>query len=121
VEAFVAEVMASWQATGGEPDIALKLPSLLGAAGFQLTEVQPILFAVHPADYRWQWPASFVTTNLRRLQELGRVDAGWCDEVRREWASAEADPTTLLLTPLVLEIIAEKTAVEEKRDSHLLG
>jgi SAM-dependent methyltransferase len=108
VEAFVAEVMASWKAAGGEPDVALALPALLRASGFRLTHVEPILFAVHPADFRWRWPASFLDTNLRRLHELGRVDAAWCEEVRTQWAAAEADPTTILLTPLMLEIIAEK-------------
>jgi SAM-dependent methyltransferase len=108
VEAFVAEVMASWKATGGEPDVALRLPALLQAGGFRLRRVEPILFAVHPADFRWRWPASFLESNLRRLHELGRVDGAWCEEVRGEWATAEADPTTVLLTPLVLEVIAEK-------------
>jgi SAM-dependent methyltransferase len=108
VEAFVAEVMASWQAAGGEPDVALRLPLLLRAAGFRLVHVEPILFAVHPADFRWRWPASFLEINLQRLHELGCVDSGWCEQVRGEWAAAEADPTTILLTPLVLEIIAEK-------------
>ena len=110
VEAFVAEVMASWKATGGEPDVALALPLLLQSAGFRLTHVEPIVFAVHPTDFRWRWPASFLDTNLRRLLELGRVDAGFCDRVRNEWAMAESDPTTVMLTPMVLEIIAEKSA-----------
>jgi len=61
---------------------------------------------------RWRWPASFLDTNLRRLHEFGRVDARWCDEVRSEWGAAEADPTTILLTLLVPEIIAEKVAAD---------
>ena len=36
VEAFVAEVMASWKATGGEPDVALALPSCSSPQGFVL-------------------------------------------------------------------------------------
>jgi hypothetical protein len=28
--------------------------------------------------------------------------------MRREWAEAEADPATLMVTPMVLEIVAEK-------------
>jgi SAM-dependent methyltransferase len=110
VEAFVSEVTASWKATGGEPDVALTLPLLLTAAGFRLTHVEPIIFAVHPADFAWRWPASFLDTNLRRLLELGRVDAGFCERVRDEWTTAESDPATVMLTPMVLEIIAEKVA-----------
>jgi SAM-dependent methyltransferase len=109
LEEFVSEVMASWRETGGEPDIALQLPLLLKEAGFQITHTEPITFSVHPADFRWRWPASFLEVNLRRLLELGRVDKRWCDRVKSEWATAEANPNTILLTPIVLEIIAEKT------------
>ncbi len=110
VESFVEQVMASWREAGGEPDVALQLPSFLEAAGMRVTFSQPIIFAVHPGDYRWRWPASFLEINLKRLQELGRVDAAWCDQVQAEWTAAEADPASLLLTPMVLEIIAEKVA-----------
>jgi hypothetical protein len=56
----------------------------------------------------WQWPASFVGIGLARLQELGRIDAAFADKVRREVAEASANPNALLITPLVLEIMAEK-------------
>ena len=110
VEAFVAEVMASWRASGGEPDISLVLPGLLTAAGFRIIHAEPMVFAVHPSDYIWQWLASFVNINLERLVELKRVEARWADEVRAEWAAAEGEPTSILLTPMVLEIVGEKMA-----------
>ena len=108
VEAFVNEVMESWRASGGEPDIALSLPCLLREAGLHVRHVSPIVFAVHPHDPVWSWPSSFLEINLRRLLDLGRVDAAWADSVRREFRLAEADPLTLMITPMVLEIIAER-------------
>jgi hypothetical protein len=58
----------------------------------------------------WQWPASFLDVNLSRLLELGHVDQSWVTAVRREFATVESNPHTLMITPLVLEIIAERRA-----------
>jgi len=108
VESFVSEVMQSWLASGGEPDIALRLPSLLRDVGLRVRHLRPIVFAVTPSDFVWRWPSAFLETNLRRLLDLGRVDKAWVDSVRREFREAEADPTTMMITPMVLEILAER-------------
>jgi len=108
VERFVAEVTASWRASGGEPDVVLCFPPLLRAAGLRVREVRPHVRTVSPGDYLWQWPASFIEINLVRLLDLGRVTADWCESVRSEFREAEADPSTLLTTPLFLEIIARR-------------
>ena len=47
-------------------------------------------------------------TNLQRLLDLGRVDQDWTESVRAALRAAEADPTTLMITPMVLEIVAER-------------
>jgi SAM-dependent methyltransferase len=108
MESFVEEVMASWRATGGEPDVALDFPTLFRAAGLQTIEVHPRILTISPGDYAWQWPASFVEINLARLLELGRVDSVWVEAVREDFRKATADPMTLLNTPLFLEIIARR-------------
>jgi hypothetical protein len=56
----------------------------------------------------WQWPVTFIETHLERLIELGRIDQQFAREVRTAVASAEKDPNAQMVTPLVLEIIAEK-------------
>jgi SAM-dependent methyltransferase len=106
---FVREVMASWRAAGGEPDIAPALIGHLTDAGFTIREAVPRVTCVRPRDHAWQWPASFLEVYPDRLVELGRVDAAWADRVRREFRAA-ADSRTLMVTPVVLEIIAERPA-----------
>ena len=108
IESFVNEVVASWRASGGEPDVALNFPALFRAAGLRILEAHPRILTLSPKDYAWQWPASFIEINLARLLELGRVDAAWTEAVRREFNEAELDPMTLLNTPLFLEIIARR-------------
>jgi SAM-dependent methyltransferase len=105
---FVAEVMASWRAAGGEPNVAPALIEALGRGGFRLLSVRPLVFATRPGELTWQWPAAFVATNAARLQELGRVSKEWVADVERELHEAEADPSSVMVTPLVLEVIAER-------------
>ena len=56
----------------------------------------------------WQWPAQFIQVHLLRLLELGRVGEPFADKVRTDLAAAENDVPSFMLTPLVLEIVAEK-------------
>jgi len=107
-EEFVREVMANWRATGGEPDIAPALVGLLDDAGFTIRGVEPHVFCVRPRDYMWNWAATFINVHPDRLVELGRVDAAWAQRVRDEFRAAENDPRTVMITPMVMEIVAER-------------
>ena len=108
IEQFVQEVMKSWREHGGEPDIARDMPALLPKAGFRIRHARPLGMSLMPHETAWNWPAGFVRTNVPRLVELGRVSQAWSDQVLAELAAAEADPNSLFVTPLVLEIVAER-------------
>jgi SAM-dependent methyltransferase len=108
LERFSDEVMASWRAAGGEPNVARELPQLLSEAGLRVTEIVPRVRTVSRRDYTWQWPKSFVGINVARLRELERVSDEWAAEVRREFAAADADPNAWFTTPMFLEIVARK-------------
>lgn len=108
LEDYVRQVMKTWRGSGGEPDIGLELPQLLHQAGFIVRETTPRVFCVRPTDFMWRWPAAFIDSGLNRFLELKEVTETWADTVRQEFQSAQADSTTLMMTPLVLEIVAEK-------------
>jgi ubiquinone/menaquinone biosynthesis C-methylase UbiE len=108
LEKFAQEVMASWRASGGEPDVARALPGLLREAGMRVLEIHPRVRTVAPREYAWQWPASFIEINVARLQDLGRLTEAEGAEVLREFRAANVDPQSWFTTPLFLEIIARK-------------
>lgn len=108
-ERFREHVIATWRESGGEPDAAPGLPALLSENGFVIRSATPHIFCIRPTDYMWQWPATFIEVYLPRLQEMGRIDQRFADQVRADLAGAEKNPNALMLTPLVLEIVAEKT------------
>jgi SAM-dependent methyltransferase len=107
-ERFREHVIATWRESGGEPDGAARLPALLVESGFMIRSARPHVFCLRPDDYMWQWPATFIQIYLPRLIEMGRIDGEFADKVRADLASAEANPNSLMITPLVLEIVAEK-------------
>jgi SAM-dependent methyltransferase len=109
IEEFSEEVMKSWRASGGDPNVAVQFPSFFRAAGLEVVEAHPRIMTVAPRSYVWQWPASFIEINLVRLRDLGHVTDEWCEAVRRDFREAEADPATLFTTPLFLEIIARRS------------
>lgn len=107
-ERFREHVIATWRESGGEPDGAVQLPGLLAQNGFAIRSSTPHIFCLRPADYMWQWPATFIETYLERLIDMGRIDQRFARQVEADLASAEQNPNVRMVTPLVLEIIAEK-------------
>ena len=107
-ERFREHVIATWRESGGEPDGATRLPELLADNGFVIRSARPQIFCLRPDDYMWQWPATFIEIYLPRLIQMGRIDHKFADKVRADLASAEKNRNSFMLTPLVLEIIAEK-------------
>ena len=108
LEEFVQTVMQTWRDEGGEPDIARELPAPLARFGFRIETTIPHVFCARPADPVWRWPAEFIQIHLDRLHDLGRVDGDWVESVRREFHAAETDSNSLMITPMVLEIIARR-------------
>jgi SAM-dependent methyltransferase len=109
-ERFRAQVIATWRASGGEPDAAVGLPGLLSQNGFAIRSITPHIFCLRPTDYMWQWPAEFIEVYLPRLIESKAVDESLADQLRAHLTKTEANPNSVMITPLVLEIIADKVA-----------
>lgn len=105
---FVKTAIRDWNESAGSIDVAKTLLPALPEVGLKLTEANPIIFAPTPRDFAWQWPKTFIPPHARRLAERGIVTDQWADEVAREWDEAEADPRTIMTTPLLMEIVATK-------------
>lgn len=108
LERFAEKVAESWRNLAGEADVGLNLIPLLRKQGCELRWAKPLIFCVTPGDYLWEWPASFIETGPERMEKLGVIDHAFAQEVRAEFAAAAAQEETVMLTPLVLEIVVRK-------------
>lgn len=106
-EHFVATVMTSWRATGGEPDVGLELPTWMRESGFAVRELRPFVDVISPADLLWQWPKAFIATGTERLVQLGYLTRDEALAIRETWVRSESNPDTRCVIPAVLEIVAE--------------
>lgn len=104
---FVETAIRDWNENAGEINVARTLIPALPEAGLRLVEANPIIFTATPKDFVWQWPKTFVPPHARRLAERGVVTNEWADAVERAYAEAEANPLTVMTTPLLMEIVAE--------------
>lgn len=107
-ERFVLEVMKSWRDEGGEPDIGMDLPHWLMEEGMLIRRMRTIMDVVSPSDYLWQWPKAFVYAGPARLAELGRISEDERQAIVADFEQRAASPQTLMVTPSVVEIIAQR-------------
>jgi ubiquinone/menaquinone biosynthesis C-methylase UbiE len=105
---FVTQVMVSWRNAGGEPNVVAKLLPLMPDEGLRVISLKPLIFAARPTDFAWQWPASFAVSNSERLVEVGLMQRAAADQLQSDFRECARNPNAVMMTPLVLEIIAEK-------------
>jgi SAM-dependent methyltransferase len=106
VEEFVARVMASWRARGGEPDIGPTLLGWMPALGLEIASVRAISEVAAPGSPHWEWLQRFAEVGVQRLVELGEVSAERGAALAAAWAACPARPGIQMITPAVLEIVA---------------
>ena len=106
IEAFVQLVIRAWRDSGGEPDIGLDLPRWARELGFEVQSTRAIVDVITPQDFAWEWPLAFVRSGVRRLQDLGYLTTEAGHDVLRAFADAERQPSTVMVTPGVIELIA---------------
>ena len=105
---FVAAAMSSWRTAGGDPNIGLRLPSMLKHSGFEIIHTAPIVDIVCPTDFTWAWPEAFVRTNSNRLVELGEISHDDAQAAIAAFEMVKSMPAGRMVTPIVLEVIARR-------------
>ncbi|HEY4179250.1 MAG TPA: methyltransferase domain-containing protein [Kofleriaceae bacterium] len=105
---FVAAVMASWRANGGEPNIAFPLVRWLDELGFDIVATVPHVFAAAPGEPHFAWVKHFAHTGPQRLVELGFLATDRPSAVAAAYARQEATPAARIVTPSLLEIVARR-------------
>lgn len=108
LDEFVAAVMKSWRSMGGEPNIALRIPHWVEERGLQIVHARPIVNIVEPRSGLWAWLRTFVQIGRQRMVDLGFLDSERAEKIWEAVTAFESAPRSRMITPGVLEIIAER-------------
>ncbi len=101
----------SWKQSGGDPDIGCRLPAILQEAGLVIRDLRTHARIARPGTALWEWPTTFFQNFVPALVEdrfLSQEDA---HAFFVDWARASDNPSAFLLTPIVLDLIAEKQVI----------
>jgi SAM-dependent methyltransferase len=107
VETFVRRCISHWQANGGDPHVARRLPGLLEAAGLRLVEARSLM-ACEPGDGpKALWLQDFLRCYTPQLAAAGLWSAAEQQALDTEILRARQHPS-LWVTPALVEQIWEQ-------------
>jgi len=109
LEGVVRAVEQSWRLSGGDPDVAGRLPAMMARCGLSAREIRPILRVARPGSALWNWPTTFFRNFVPKLVEMGLLSAAEQAAFEAEWSAASADPHAFFCTPPVYDMVAVKT------------
>lgn len=105
----IKAVVQRWRDTGGDPDLAGRLPGLFRAAGMVVREVRGTTRVARPGSALWNWPTTFFKNFVPTLVDAGLLTESEFHEFQADWSRRSADPDTFFCSPLVYDVIATKS------------
>ncbi|MGQ0628256.1 MAG: methyltransferase domain-containing protein [Phycisphaerales bacterium] len=105
----VAATIKSWEARGGDTDIAGRLPGLMSQAGLRVERIEVHQRLARGTDTMFQWPDVWWRIYAPKLVEMGLLAQSDCDELIRDLETIAGDPTQYVVCPPVYEVIGVKT------------
>ena len=99
----------SWRVMDSEIDIGASLPALLRSSGLEVVRVASLSKLSKPGQMVWQWPAAFLKIYSLKLIDMGLLTRAERNAFLDIWPQVEADPDSMLIAPLMMEVVARKT------------
>ena len=94
----------------GDINIGRHLPQLFTEAGLVVRSVRPMVKIARPSDFTWQWPESFFEIYMPKLAEAGLLTEQEAEDAVLEFKSLKNHPGATLMSPSMIEVIAEKVS-----------
>ncbi len=108
LDCVVAAIAQSWQARGGDIDVAGRLPTMMRRCGLDIHDVRPIVRVARPGTALWEWPATFFMSFVPTLVNGEFLTQEQADAFFDDWRERSSNPDAFFLTPPVLEVLGVK-------------
>jgi SAM-dependent methyltransferase len=105
---FLEADLAFFATQGGDANIGARLPALFENAGLDVVDVTPTTKAGRPGSAEWDWMTTYFLGILGRYGELRPFTKAKAASLRRRWVAAARRPTSLLISPTVVDVVGRK-------------
>ena len=105
---FMAADLAFFALEGGDSNIGTRLPALYRKAGLELLDVVPTIKSGHPGSDVWSWVSTYFFGIQDRLAVIPPLTPDPAERLFTGWKDAEADPTSLIIAPALLDVVGRK-------------
>lgn len=102
---YLAAERSFFAAQGGDVSVGSRMPELFRKAGLSLVEIVPHLISGRPGSPVWKWLTSYFDNVLPRYARIAPLTRQKAARLRRAWRAAERDPASLLIAPMVLDVV----------------
>lgn len=104
----ISAVERAWRDRGGDPDFALRLPTMMKENGLEVVSIRPILRLASFGDELWNWPLTFFRNFLPVLVHGGYLNPLASDEYLKAMQESSRSEGGYFSTPPVYEIIGRR-------------
>jgi SAM-dependent methyltransferase len=108
LDTVIAAVKEAWRGRGGDPDMGLRLPSMMVKNRLAIREIRPLVRIAHGDSPLWNWPKTFFRNFLPVLEGQGLLTAAHTREFLALLEEYSRREDAFFASPPMLEIIAEK-------------
>jgi SAM-dependent methyltransferase len=106
--AFIAADRAFFASQGGHASIGGHLPQLYQKAGLDVIDITPNFKSGGPGSPVWNWISSYFFGVMDQLAEFPPFTPSDASRLRRHWITAAKEKTSLLVAPVVLDVVGRK-------------
>ena len=105
---FLEADLAFFATQGGDANIGARLPALYERAGLDVVDVRPTTKVGRPGSLEWDWMSTYFLGILDRYARFRPFNRAKAASLRRHWLAAARRPTSLLISPTVLDVVGQK-------------
>jgi len=106
--AFMSADAAFFSTQGGDASIAGRLPEMCERAGLDVVDITPTIRTGHPGSAVWNWLSTYFLGVMDQLGRLRPFTPASARRLSRQWLANARKPTSLLIGPALIDVVARK-------------